>query len=232
MTSHEPIAGARPGASADQRRTFRRDPRDILRLLHCPQCDYNLEGLPRRHRCPECGFEYDEFMFAVYGWHSVGDRPGVWRTVGSLAVLLLCGLSVVFTPPAPGLVWVPALSFTVLGALVADTWIRRRRAQREQGGVIQLVFSAAGACRRVGPGPVDFVPWTEFRGFRIREVGRNAWHLRLGRGLWRLYLHGKSMRPLLGTPLVEGTIECNRREAALLRREIQRRLGACRARRT
>jgi hypothetical protein len=26
----------------------------------CPACGYSLEGLPRRHCCPECAFEYDE----------------------------------------------------------------------------------------------------------------------------------------------------------------------------
>lgn len=33
---------------------------DGLPLTKCPTCDYLLDGLPRRHRCPECGFAYDE----------------------------------------------------------------------------------------------------------------------------------------------------------------------------
>jgi len=31
-------------------------------LARCPLCGYRLEGLPSRHRCPECGFEYDQRM--------------------------------------------------------------------------------------------------------------------------------------------------------------------------
>lgn len=27
--------------------------------MNCPQCAYNLAGLPEEHVCPECGFEYD-----------------------------------------------------------------------------------------------------------------------------------------------------------------------------
>ena len=40
-------------------------PEDILRLKECPQCEYDLDGLPRRHRCPECSFAYSEQMFVV-----------------------------------------------------------------------------------------------------------------------------------------------------------------------
>lgn len=29
-------------------------------IRKCPVCNYPLTGLPPAHRCPECGFEYDE----------------------------------------------------------------------------------------------------------------------------------------------------------------------------
>ena len=29
-------------------------------ITRCPVCLYDLTGLPSNHRCPECGFEYDE----------------------------------------------------------------------------------------------------------------------------------------------------------------------------
>lgn len=31
-------------------------------FTHCPVCRYDLTGLPKEHRCPECSFEYDETM--------------------------------------------------------------------------------------------------------------------------------------------------------------------------
>lgn len=39
---------------------------EIPPLKLCPVCRYSLEGLPRAHRCPECGLAYDEFSFASY----------------------------------------------------------------------------------------------------------------------------------------------------------------------
>jgi hypothetical protein len=30
-----------------------------MNYMVCPQCHYNLQGLPRRHTCPECGRPYD-----------------------------------------------------------------------------------------------------------------------------------------------------------------------------
>jgi hypothetical protein len=35
-----------------------------MALAECPKCGYDLTGLPAPHRCPECGFKYDEQMRA------------------------------------------------------------------------------------------------------------------------------------------------------------------------
>lgn len=44
-------------------------------LDSCPVCNYSLRGLPARHRCPECGFEYDEHTRV---WHP----RSCWRFAG------------------------------------------------------------------------------------------------------------------------------------------------------
>jgi len=31
-------------------------------ITKCPVCRNDLTGLPKNHRCPECGFEYEETM--------------------------------------------------------------------------------------------------------------------------------------------------------------------------
>lgn len=51
----------------------------ILRppLASCPVCKYSLQGLPAAHRCPECGFEYNE--------QTVVFKPSTpWKTCVSL----------------------------------------------------------------------------------------------------------------------------------------------------
>ena len=35
----------------------------------CPICGYSLDGLPARHSCPECGFDYDKSMTPFDGLH-------------------------------------------------------------------------------------------------------------------------------------------------------------------
>lgn len=45
-------------------------------ITKCPVCRYDLTGLPKNHRCPECGFEYDETMRV---W--LGHRLPVWAWI-------------------------------------------------------------------------------------------------------------------------------------------------------
>lgn len=44
------------------------------RINGCPICSYSLSGLPTRHRCPECGFEYDENTLCFVPW---GKAPAI-----------------------------------------------------------------------------------------------------------------------------------------------------------
>src|SRR5262245_9572811 len=87
-------------------------------LSHCPDCNYDLHGLPPAHRCPECGFEYDE--------HTCVWKPAKpWYIyVGILlsGVGLLCTLpgmaTQIFTRGRLGPIWTLALLFSMLGFVV------------------------------------------------------------------------------------------------------------------
>ena len=82
------------------------DPRDILRLKRCPECNYDLIGLPHAHNCPECGFAYSEDFFDVSGF-SLGLRDPM--SLVRIFVLLGIGLIIVVA-----LGWVGLISFTDL----------------------------------------------------------------------------------------------------------------------
>lgn len=53
-------------------------------ITNCPVCRYDLTGLPRNHRCPECGFDYDETMRVWYG-----RKPRWWVGLVSITPMLL-----------------------------------------------------------------------------------------------------------------------------------------------
>lgn len=218
-----------PGDPVTARPDEPRDPRNILRLRRCPKCDYDLAGLPRRHRCPECGFEYDESMFVLYATSSSAWADlftGSWGTrmfrLACFAFFLYYFGSRIFENILlfwkSGSVIHGLIAFVYAGGIVALllSVLRYRKARREHGGDTQLGFSSQGAwktTKKGGVGPPDVIPWDCFRKIRIR---------RLSKGVWRLQLTG----PLLRGYLVDGFIECTRREAALIRNEIRRRLRA------
>lgn len=60
----------------------------------CPACLYSLCGLPARHVCPECGFEYDEH---VRLWEAPQQRrvKDVLRLSFGLALLVIMSLFLV-----------------------------------------------------------------------------------------------------------------------------------------
>lgn len=215
------------------------DPRRILRLQRCPQCDYDLSTLPEEHRCPECGFAYDCSMFAVYGWtrkerFSIQGRLllGTW-TERALAIVILAALASAITGMAfdayrswktgsPRAVTLPGLiPFIFVAALVGVARLRShvRRSREQHWGTIQLLFTRAGASKRRGPGEPRFVPWERFRRLRFRKLRS----IRAGKRLWRLRLTVPFFRWFRWEQF-EALVECTPREAALMRAEIRRRL--------
>jgi len=53
-------------------------------ITKCPVCRYDLAGLPKNHRCPECGFENDETMQV---WQPGASRIVYLRVVAAVVWL-------------------------------------------------------------------------------------------------------------------------------------------------
>ena len=98
-------------------------------IVACPACNYPLTGLPTAHRCPECGFEYDEATIVFKP-----SRP--WMTyVGTLglAVVLLYFYAPIvggLTLGTAGTVAASVVMFLIVAAPLAVLAWRIRRANR------------------------------------------------------------------------------------------------------
>lgn len=134
----------------------------------CPECLYDLTGLPQRHRCPECGAEYDE-------------RTLVWRVrrpwalyigLGVLALVLLQQVGVmVFVGRRGGLPPLPGLLLGAAGVMIAAGFVLWNL----RAG-LYLAISPRGLSGRIVNGHLR-VPWDELRTI---EVGLGVFVHRVG----------------------------------------------------
>lgn len=204
------------------------DPNGILRLQKCPKCGYDLKTLPARHRCPECGFAYDEQMFSLHGWSfkdrfSAGGRllkgRGYERTI-AIAFIALFGVLFafwIFDSWSKGVWSFPIMIYLILwGAIRHLRSLRAQSSDQASKGQTQMLFTPEGVSIRSGPGEASIVPWQKIRDVRIRR-------LRLHDNLWLVRLRFPFWRTFRQEPL-ELLIECTKREAALVRNRIRRRL--------
>ena len=189
----------------------------------CPLCDYDLKGLPTEHKCPECGYEYDDATIVLPCWTGKGKRTS-WRQRLLLVVVVICGILALLLvgglPTLPPLVvflgLLVYLAFLILIAnYLAKTFIRRR-------GKTDAIVAVSG----VGLGirtkldePGSIASWKEYESVKIRRVGREIHALMLyrrrgtGRGPVPLYL----------------IFESQKVDRQILRREINSHIKAARS---
>ena len=154
--------------------TMADDPHNILRLKRCPQCDYDLGGLPQAHNCPECGFTYSDDFFDVSG------HP--WRHSLSLVrifVLLRICLIIIFA-----IAWVGLMSFTdlipafvgfvFLGGMAVAARYTGRDARK-----IRLIFTESGILIRVKTDKKMVRPWSAMNSVSVVRLSDSRWRLRI-----------------------------------------------------
>ena len=189
--------------------------RQAIRLLRCPRCNYDLGALPRSHRCPECGFVYDEKMFVLEGWRLPGLRAW-WRSmiVGApLAFIVLGMLRAEFGVSWSRILWIITGLSVVVVVLYAYVW---RRDQSGRGVMIRYLITEDGVAR---PGKrARTYLWRNYSHVMLLSAGEDSWRLHMYPTWWRLF----------GPPLVNARLECEQAEAEAVRYEIQRRISAAR----
>ena len=184
-----------------------------LCLTRCPRCAFDLSALPRRHRCPECGYAYDESMFMLEGFRLPDFRTWVRSAVlsGPVAIFVLSFLRI-------GLGWSWRVIFVILAGLLSAVVLlylyARRRDRWGRRVLVRYLITQDGVAR---PGKHVYL-WSNYSHVLLLPGGGGGWRLHLYPSWWRL----------LGPPIVDARLECSDAEAQAVGDEIQRRINVAR----
>lgn len=143
--------------------------RAAFTLEHCRACDYDLQGLERPGRCPECGEPFSETDMQVRG-NSFTQRGSNWLLLWMPTWALLIG---------PMRNWIPQYQiyyiwFGVILALVATAyWFRRKRLQKERGGARYVTITDRGVIAAGGPSDAPIIPWSRIKRWKIATYRPN-----------------------------------------------------------
>ena len=193
------------------------DPRDILRLKRCPECDYDLSGLPHAYNCPECGIEYDGNIFDLQVWLAGSSVSRRFESIAYLVLAVVLGVLFVFRrswilPPFPLVLIVGYAGIGV--ASVLNHFFSRRR----KHGNAKILCTADGLSLCLGS-KRRFYRWSKLNLPRVRRAAGGKWRFRLAyRWPRRFFAAGVCF-------VISGTS----REAALLRKEFRRQIAATRS---
>ena len=184
------------------------------RLSLCPACGYDIDGLPPRHRCPECGFVYDERMFLLEGWRLPGRRAWLRSMIlyAPIAFIVLGALRYEFGWSLRTLLAIVATAGAVLTLAYLVAWRRGDRSGRR--ALARWLITEDGVAR---PGRRAVYLWRNYSHVMLWAAG-SGWRLHLYPSWWRVP----------GPPVVNARLMCNEAEAEAVRDEIQRRINAAR----
>ena len=193
------------------------DPRDILRLKCCPECDYDLRGLPHAHSCPECGFAYSDDFFDLFG-----TSRGLRRPLSLSRVLFILGL---FTLVVIDIAWAGGFRFwqllvvfavfVLIGVLALP--MRRRR---HDTPCLRRIFTDSGILLTVDNEKVMVQPWSAIKSVSVVRLSNNKWRLRIRAPIYSRL----SIRYGIKAADLNMILDCTDDEAALVCRELQQRL--------
>ncbi len=122
----------------------------------CPVCNYLLTGLPLEHRCPACGFQYDEHTQV---WRNPPLRWDFGRVLAvAVVALIMLGetVSLLSGVKQTGTVF----SFVKITTCIAAGIFLGRRYSRGRGSCL-VAIAPTGAVLRLRGKEVLVVPWSE-----------------------------------------------------------------------
>lgn len=118
----------------------------------CPNCRYDLKGLPSEHTCPECGIGYDEHCIVIK------LKPVEWAYQRlTLPIVMLC--FTLYAILRTGFVHEDLYGLGFIAAIIiASLW----RAARKVGGVHLLVINRSGIEFRHADSAQSLIAWDDF----------------------------------------------------------------------
>ncbi len=204
------------------------EPRDILRLKECPECGYDLTGLPAKHSCPECGFAYDASTFVLNGHVPSRIRDALRGALAVIMILAALGVAVLIfyrkcavgrpsvLPALIAFFAVPVLSVLGFGSLMS--LLDRRRLRAGKGNVTITIAATWFSLRKRGNDAQHFL-WSDFSDVSMRQISRSICRIR--------YVPRDFNTPR--TSNLTATIAATNNEAGLIRDEVCGRIKAARA---
>jgi len=147
---------------------------DILRLKSCPQCGYDLAGLPGAHACEECGFQWCDQTFSMGMVSGMSGRSLIAWYVG--AAIFLVGATTAFLSPLPSmqrrwLILFPmAFVVMILGRFLFD--IDRWRSGHGDMAYRRLIIAPDGYAIARGVRIIRRRPWRPTHRIRFEIIGR------------------------------------------------------------
>lgn len=135
----------------------------------CPGCGYSLTGLPKGHRCPECGDAVPREVIILWGEGDASTQGQGWRLSLLLLVLIAFLIVAPFDLHVGALLLISGIATIGLWALVAK-W---RSMRSIRGDWMQLRIGPEGFGMRRGFGRVSTVPWQGRWNARVAQTADN-----------------------------------------------------------
>ncbi len=158
-----------------------------LRFTQCPQCGYDLIGLPDKGQCPECGFAYDsQRLIVLYGSRARAREPLTRaRLLCLFGMLIASVIGMYMLIAAPRWVIYAFNPFWLLLLLAMTRFMHVHGGSRSAGSrfgacqTAQLRLSPEGFGLRVGYGPCPLKPWSDRTWLHIDPVEGQTYRIRI-----------------------------------------------------
>jgi hypothetical protein len=145
----------------------------------CPECGYNLNGLPDQGTCPECGIAYGHEI-VLLGW-GVGSYATIANRRITPRFKFAIVLYALLVLPALWLGWPGAAFLLLMYAPIGLAAYLRYHALARAAAPVQLRLSSQGYSVRLGCGRPKWQTWESVFALILKEQERGQYFISIHR---------------------------------------------------